>query len=59
MNLDEIISLLNAGTDPASIRNIIETAVEECRVTVAKGKETLDDFKELFTTAEEGPRPKR
>ena len=32
LNLDEIVHLLNAGTDPASIRNIIESAVKECRV---------------------------
>jgi len=59
LKLDEIVHLLKAGTDPASIRNIIETAVEECRVTFAKGEETLDDLKELCTTAEESPGPKR
>ena len=30
LKLDEIVHLLNAGTDPASIMNIIESAVEEC-----------------------------
>jgi hypothetical protein len=59
LNLDYIVHLLKAGTDSASIRNIIETAVEECRMTFAKGKETLDDFKELLTTAEDAPGPKR
>jgi hypothetical protein len=59
LNLDEIVHLLKAGTDPASIRNIIETAVEECRVTYAKGKETFDDFKELFTMDDEASGPER
>ena len=52
LNLDHIVRLLDAGTDPASIRNVIETAVEEFRVTLARGKETLGDFKELFARDE-------
>jgi len=57
--LEEIVHLLNTGTDPASIRNIIESAVDEFRLTLAKGKETLDGLKELFATAEVAPGPER
>lgn len=59
LNLDEIVHLLKGGTDPASISNIIETAVEECRVICAKGRETFDDFKELFAKDAEASGPER
>ena len=49
--LDEIVHLLNSGTDPASIMNIIESAVQECRVTFAEGRKTLGHLKELRTLA--------
>jgi hypothetical protein len=49
--LDEIVHLLNSGTDPASIMNIIESAVQECRVTSAEGRKTLGHLKELRTLA--------
>ena len=52
-NLDEIVRMLNAGTDPASIRNIIESALEQQRVALAKTNEILDDLKELKTMAKE------
>jgi hypothetical protein len=57
LHLDEIVRLLKAGTDPASISNIIESAVEECRVTFVKGRETLG--KQFYTMAEEASGPKR
>jgi hypothetical protein len=53
LKLDEIVHLLNSGTDPASIMNIIESAVQECRVTFAEGRKTLGDLKELKTMARE------
>jgi hypothetical protein len=54
-NLDEIVRLLNTGTDPASIINIIESAIEDCRVSFAKGGKTLGDFKEVLATDDEAP----
>ena len=59
LKLDEIVHLLKTGTDPASIMNIIESAVEECRVTFAKGRKTLGDFKEVFAMDDEAPGPER
>lgn len=59
LKLDEIVQLLNSGTRPASIMNLIESAVQECRVTFAEGRETLEDWKEFYTMAEEAPGPKR
>jgi len=53
LKLDEIVHLLNSGTDPASIMNIIESAAQECRVTFARGRKTLGDFKEVFTKDDE------
>jgi hypothetical protein len=45
--LEEIVHMLNAGTDPASITNIIESALEQHQASVAKTKQTLDDLKEV------------
>ncbi len=45
--LEEIVHMLNAGTDPASITNIIESAFEQHRAALAKTKQTLDDLKEV------------
>jgi hypothetical protein len=59
LKLDEIVHLLNFGTDPASIMNIIESAVQECRVTFAGGGKTLGDFKEVFATDDETSWPER
>lgn len=53
LNLEEIVQLLNTGTDPASILNLIETAVEQFRAATAKATESLDDLKELKTIAKE------
>jgi hypothetical protein len=55
LKLDEIVHLLNSGTDPASIMNIIESAVQECRVNFAEGRKTLAAFKEVFATDGEAP----
>jgi hypothetical protein len=55
LKLDEIVHLLNSGTDPASIMNIIESAAQECRVTFARGRKTLGDFKEAFAKDDEAP----
>jgi hypothetical protein len=57
--LDEIVHLLNSGTDPARIMNIIESAVQECRVTFAEGRKTLGDFKEVFAMDDEASGPER
>jgi len=53
LNIEEIVQLLNTGTDPASILNQIESAVEQFRADVAKANEALDDLKELKTIAKE------
>jgi hypothetical protein len=59
LKLDEIVNLLKTGTEPASIMNIIESVVQECRVTFAEGGKTLDDFKEVFATDDEASGPDR
>ena len=59
LKLDEIVHLLSSGTDPASIMNIIESAVHECRVTFAEGRKTLGDFKEVFAMDDEASGPER
>jgi len=58
-NLDEIVHLLKTGSDPASIMNIIESAVEECRGTFANGGKTLGEFKEVFAKDDEAPGSER
>jgi hypothetical protein len=52
-NLQEIVHLLNTGTDPASILNLIESAVLQFRAATARANESLDDLKELKTIAKE------
>lgn len=52
-NLEEIVHLLNTGTDPASIQNLIESSVQQHLAAIAKTKESLDDLKELRTAAKE------
>ena len=49
-NLEEILHLLKTGTDPASVTNLIETAVKQYGVALAKANESLDELK---TTAKE------
>jgi len=55
LKLDEIVHLLNSGTDPASVMNTIESAIQECRVTFAEGRKTVGDFNEAFATDDDGP----
>lgn len=52
LKLDEIVQLLNSGADPASITDIVESAIEQLRATI-RASQTLDDLKELKTTARE------
>ena len=52
-NLEEIVHLLKAGTDPASIQHQIESAVEQYRAALAKANESFDDLRELKTIAKE------
>ena len=59
LKLDEIVHLLNSGTDPASIMNIIESTIQECRVIFAVGRKTLGDFREVPATDEEAPGSER
>lgn len=59
LKLDEIVNLLRTGTEPASIMNIIESAVQECRATFAGGGKTLGDFKEVFAMDDETSGPER
>lgn len=51
--LEEIVHLLNTGTDPASIEHRIESALEQYRGALAKVKESFDDLRELKTIAKE------
>ncbi|MBZ5608796.1 MAG: hypothetical protein LAP38_11085 [Acidobacteriia bacterium] len=55
LKLDEIVNLLKTGTEPASIMNLIESAIQECRGTFAEGRKTLGDFKEAFAKDDEAP----
>jgi hypothetical protein len=50
-NLNQVAFMLNAGTDPARIMNIIESAVEEHRAALAKLNETMTDALEIRTMA--------
>lgn len=44
LKLDEIVQLLNSGTDPASIMNLIESALQDCRETFAEGRKNIRRF---------------
>jgi hypothetical protein len=53
-NLNQIAHMLNAGTDPSRISNIVRTAIEEFSALTAKLDRALDDdLKELRTMAME------
>ena len=51
-NLNQVAYMLNAGTAPARITNIVESAVEEVRAVIANHDRALDeDLIELRTLA--------
>jgi hypothetical protein len=52
LKLDEIVHLLKTGTDPASIQDYIESAVEQTRATL-RASQSVDDLKKLKTIAKE------
>lgn len=52
-NLNQVAYMLNTGTEPPRIMNIIETAVEEHRAAVAKLNELITDALEMRTMAME------
>ena len=59
LKLDEIVILFKTGAEPASIMNLIESAVQECRRDFAQGRKTLGDFEEVFATDDEASAPGR
>ena len=52
-NLNQVAYMLNAGTAPPRIMNIIQTALQEHGAVVAKLNETLTDALEIRTMAME------
>lgn len=52
LKLDEIVHLLKTGTDPASIQDYIESAVEQTRATL-RASQSVGDLKKLKTIAKE------
>ena len=48
-NLNQIAYMLNAGTDPARIMNIVETGIVNHLALVSECKEGLGDLKEIRT----------
>ena len=49
---EKIVLMLNAGTDPASIMNLVESAVEQTRATL-RASQAVHDLEELKTKAKE------
>ena len=53
-NLNQVAYMLNAGTDPGRISNIVKSAIEDFSALIAKLDRALDDdLKELRTLAME------
>lgn len=57
LKLDEIVHLLKSGNEPSSVMDLIESAVQECRVTFADSRKTLGGFKEASATDDESAGP--
>ena len=53
-NVDQVAYMLNAGTDPGRISNIVKSAIEDFSALIAKLDRALDDdLQELRTIAME------